>query len=53
MRTIEHSPQTDITPSIATWDLKNEFNQLVAPGVYFYHVKSELGEKTGKFILIL
>jgi hypothetical protein len=53
MRTIEHSPMTSVTSSIALWDLKNNFNQLVAPGVYFYYVKSSLGEKTGKFILIL
>jgi len=53
MRTIEHSPLKSLTASIAIWDLKNNFNQLVAPGVYFYYVKSNLGEKTGKFILIL
>jgi len=53
MRTIEHSPLKSLTASIAIWDLKNNFNQLVAPGVYFYYVKSSLGEKTGKFILIL
>lgn len=53
IRTIEHNPSTAIAPSIANWDLKNEFNQLAAPGVYFYHISAELGETTGKFIVIL
>ena len=39
--------------SMEEWYLKNEYNQLIAPGVYFYHIKSPLGEKTGKFIVIL
>ena len=49
VRTIDHRDQT----GIARWDLKNEFSQLVAPGVYFYYIESGLGEKTGKFIVIL
>ena len=49
IRVIEHNEDS----SIARWDLKNRFNQLIAPGVYYYHVKSELGEVTGKFIVVL
>ena len=43
----------DQMSSIVTWNLRNEFNQLCAPGVYFYYIKSDLGEKKGKFIIIL
>jgi hypothetical protein len=39
--------------SIAKWSLKNKYDQLCAPGVYFYYVDSNLGETTGKFIIIL
>ncbi len=53
IKTINHDGRTSNAPSIAKWDLKNEFNQMIAPGVYFYHIKSGLGEKTGKFIIIL
>lgn len=53
IKTIEHSLNLSIAPSIATWDLKNEYNQLVAPGVYFYSIISGIGNKTGKFFVIL
>ncbi len=53
LRTLEHNALGALAPSIAAWDLKNEFNQLAAPGVYFYHISSPLGEKTGKFIIVL
>ncbi|MGD8780834.1 MAG: T9SS type A sorting domain-containing protein [Ignavibacteria bacterium] len=49
IKTLEHNSNS----SIAAWDLKNEFNQLVAPGVYFYYINSSLGETTGKFFVIL
>ncbi|MGD8780832.1 MAG: T9SS type A sorting domain-containing protein [Ignavibacteria bacterium] len=51
--TIEHSANNSTAPSIASWNLRNEFNQTVAPGVYFYYIKSAIGEKTGKFFVIL
>lgn len=35
-----------------TWDLLNDNNQLVASGVYVFHVESQVGECTGKFVLI-
>ncbi len=43
----------DDNSSILTWDLKNEFDQLVAPGVYFYHISSDIGTILGKFFIIL
>jgi hypothetical protein len=49
IKTIDHKENS----SIARWDLRNEFSQLVAPGVYFFYIKSDIGEKTGKFIVIL
>ena len=53
IKTIYHSAQSSIAPSIASWDLKNEYNQLVAPGMYFYYVYSPIGAASGKFIVIL
>lgn len=53
IRTIDHTSMSSIAPSIAKWDLKNKFNQLAAPGVYFYSITSEIGTKTGKFFIIL
>jgi hypothetical protein len=53
VRTLEHNSLNDSAPSIAKWNLKNSFNQLTAPGVYFYVISSELGTKTGKFFIIL
>lgn len=53
IKKLEHSPETSIAPSISSWNLRNEFNQLVAPGIYFYHITSPLGEAKGKFIIIL
>lgn len=34
------------------WDLLSENGQGIAPGLYFYHVESEVGEKIGKFSVI-
>lgn len=53
VRTIEHDGSTAKAPSITVWNLLNDDDQLVAPGVYFYYVKSDLGEKTGKMVVIL
>ncbi|PJA96193.1 MAG: T9SS C-terminal target domain-containing protein [Ignavibacteriales bacterium CG_4_9_14_3_um_filter_34_10] len=53
IRTIYHDQSNSIAPSIAKWDLKNENQQLVAPGLYFYHVESSEGNTSGKFIIIL
>jgi hypothetical protein len=53
IRTLQHSAQASIAPGICAWDLKNEFNQLIAPGVYFYHIRSDSGEIAGKFFVVL
>ncbi|MEZ4748243.1 MAG: T9SS C-terminal target domain-containing protein [Calditrichia bacterium] len=53
VQTIEHDASLAVAPSIAKWNLLNYNDQLVAPGVYFYHIASSLGEKTGKFVIIL
>ena len=34
------------------WDLLNEGRQKPAPGVYIFHVESQQGAQTGKFVLI-
>lgn len=39
--------------SILEWNLKNEYEQQVAPGVYFYHINTPIGTTTGKFFVIL
>jgi hypothetical protein len=53
VRSLDHTSLNNNAPSIAKWDLKNKFNQLVAGGVYFYYITSNLGTTTGKFFVIL
>lgn len=53
VRTLHHNPSTAKAPSIAVWDLLSDDNQLVAPGVYFYHVNAPEGSTSGKFVVIL
>ncbi|NIT51893.1 MAG: T9SS type A sorting domain-containing protein, partial [candidate division Zixibacteria bacterium] len=53
VRELEHNALKSLAPSIESWNLKNYNQQLVAPGVYFYHVDSSVGETTGKFVIIL
>jgi hypothetical protein len=53
VRTIEHNGGGSLAPSIAVWDLKNEDQQLVAPGLYFFYLDSPLGSTQGKFVIIL
>ncbi len=53
IKTLHHNRSSSISPSIESWDLHNEFNQLVGPGVYFYHIQSDIGSKTGKFFVVL
>jgi hypothetical protein len=35
-----------------SWDFVNSNEQLIASGVYIYHVESEVGDFTGKLVLI-
>lgn len=53
VRELNHDAATSPAPSLKSWDLKNYHQQLVAPGVYFYHLESPIGETTGKFVIIL
>jgi len=34
------------------WNLLSENRQLVASGIYVFHVQSEVGEQVGKFVVI-
>jgi hypothetical protein len=34
------------------WDLLSENRQLVASGIYIFHVQSEVGEQVGKFVVV-
>jgi hypothetical protein len=34
------------------WDLLSENRQLVASGVYIFHVQSDVGEQVGKFVVV-
>ena len=52
IKTIEHNSNNSVASSIAVWDLKNEDQQLVSAGLYFYHLESDIGSKEGKFIVI-
>ena len=49
VRTIKHS-STD--SGAAEWDLLSEDGRQVASGVYFYHVESDYGTKSGRFAVI-
>ena len=53
VRTIEHNGNGTLAPSIETWNLENEDNQLVAPGLYFFYISSPVGDTQGKFVIIL
>ena len=53
VRTIQHNAASALAPSIAIWDLKNEDQQLVAAGLYFYYIESSLGRTQGKFLVIM
>jgi len=53
VRSIDHTSGGSLAPSIASWDLRNRYNQLIAPGVYFYSISSPVGTTTGKFFVIL
>ena len=38
--------------SSESWDLLSQQGQEVAPGLYFYHIKSGIGTKVGKLVII-
>ncbi len=48
VQTIEHSGQS----GRLEWNLLTRERRPVVSGVYFYHIKSEIGEKVGRFAVI-
>jgi hypothetical protein len=48
VRVIQHDNGT----GTEDWDLLNKHQQGIVPGVYFYHVDSEYGQKLGKLVVI-
>ena len=48
VKTIQH------TNGVGTefWDLRSFSNQLIATGIYFYHIKSDAGERISKFAVV-
>lgn len=48
IKTIEHNNGT----GREEWNLLTEENRPVVSGIYFYHVKSDIGEKVGRFAII-
>ncbi|MFQ6112893.1 MAG: hypothetical protein ACE5NG_02260 [bacterium] len=49
--TLHHDLNSPII-SEEPWNLRSSENREVAPGLYFYHIESKLGTKTGKFVII-
>jgi len=50
--TLEHNETASIDSEVE-WNLRSKENREVAPGLYFFHLESPLGETTGKFVIIL
>ncbi len=51
INTIYHDQSSPIG-SEESWNLRSNENREVAPGLYFYHISSNLGEIGGKFVII-
>ncbi len=51
IRTLHHDASSPLQ-SEEIWNLRTHENREVAPGLYFYHLNSDIGEKTGKFVII-
>lgn len=49
--TLHHNHNSSIE-SEEIWNLRSFEDRDIAPGLYFYHCKSDIGEKTGKFVII-
>ncbi len=49
--TLHHDANSPIF-SEEQWNLRSDENREVAPGLYFYHVQSKLGDVTGKLVII-
>ena len=48
VKTLEHTDGT----SEEAWNQITDYNQLVFSGVYIYYIESDIGCKTGKFVII-
>jgi hypothetical protein len=48
VKTLHHTDGTSEEP----WNQVTEYNQLIFTGVYFYVVESDMGNKTGKFVIV-
>lgn len=48
VRTLDHDNAT----GTEFWDLRSDYNQMLATGIYFFHVQSAGGEKVGKFAIV-
>ncbi len=49
--TLNHDLNSPID-SEKQWNLRSKENREVAPGLYFYHIESDLGNKAGKLVII-
>ncbi|UCH10727.1 MAG: hypothetical protein JSU61_02215, partial [Fidelibacterota bacterium] len=49
--TLEHGTGSPII-SEEQWNLRSKENREVAPGLYFYYLESDLGNTSGKFVII-
>jgi hypothetical protein len=59
VRTLEHSATRSDLGSLPNqyggdedWDLLNESQQKPSPGVYIFHIESDVGTQVGKFMLV-
>ncbi len=48
VRSLDHNDGT----GTADWDLLSENGMGIAPGIYFYHIESEYGNRLGRFAVI-
>jgi hypothetical protein len=48
VRTLRHANGT----GTEYWDIRSDYNQMVATGVYIFHVESPQGEHVGKFAIV-
>ena len=47
-----HHNENSLIDSEEPWNLRSHENRDIAPGLYFYHVESEFGSKSGKLVII-
>jgi hypothetical protein len=48
----DHDTQPMDKGGTELWDLLNEHEQLIASGVYIFHIESDIGEQIGKFAVV-